>query len=344
MDARQRQHSRSWFPSHRKRLLAECRLLGELRLSDSHVNEILARYDLGRLIRVEWLESGYQSDNYTLITDGGKYCLRLIFDRETRVEYVLGVYDFVASRGVPTARPIRTVDGRLYTLHDGIPAAVQTFVEGIPAADDPKPLPVYGQTLGRLHAALAGAPLEGQEDEGCLPSVKRLAEHFSPDSFVRGEYEALWEELDALPLSSYTRLVVHGDCGPKDFYFDGDRLTGILDFGAACPDYLLYDLATMMMYTQIFPKDKGNEYGSFIRAYLEAFPLPREELRGLRAFLKARFLIQVFYHWTRYRDGVTQGLSSPEDNLEGVEDGKTMLRTLADVPQDFYLQAPGPTR
>jgi len=344
MDARQRQHSRSLSLGHRKRLLAECCFLGELRLSDTDVNEILARYDLGRLIRVEWLESGYQSDNYTLITDGGKYCLRLIFDRDTRVEYILGVYDFVASRGVPTARPIRTVDGRLYTLHDGIPAAVQTFVEGISAAADPKPLPVYGRTLGRLHAALAGAPLRGQGDEGCLPSVKRLAERFPPDSFVRGEYLALWEELNALPLSSYTRLVVHGDCGPKDFYFDGDRLTGILDFGAACPDYLLYDLATMMMYTQIFPKDKGSEYGGFIRAYLEAFPLPREELRGLRAFLKARFLIQVFYHWTRYRDGVTQGLSSPEDNLEGVEDGKTMLRTLADVPQDFYLQAPGPTR
>ncbi|MBI4416471.1 MAG: phosphotransferase [Euryarchaeota archaeon] len=310
-----------------------------MRLSDADLREILRHYDLGKATQFEWLADGFQSDNYTLITDRGKYVVRIIYDTEPRVEYILGVYDFLASRNFPTARPVRTVNGRLYVVREGTPIAIQTFVEGIAAADDPGPLPVYGRELGRLHAALAEAPLAGPEDEACLPSLRRLAGRYpSPDPYVRSQCEALEGELSSLPLATYTRLVAHGDCGPKDFYFDGDRLTGVLDFGAAGPDYVLFDIATMMMYTRIFPRERAAEYASFIRAYLEAFSLPREELRGLHAFLKTRFLIQVFYHLMRYHEGITQGLTSREENLQGVEDGKAMLRLLDEVPRDFYLR------
>ncbi len=181
--------------------------------------------------------------------------------------------------------------------------------------------------------------MEGPEDEACLRRLQRLAGWYpSPDPYVRAQYEALEEELSSLTLATYTRLVAHGDCGPKDFYFDGDRLTGVLDFGAARPDYALFDIATMMMYTGIFPRDKGAEYASFIRAYLQGYPLRAEELRGLHTFLKTRFLIQVFYHLMRYREGVTQGLISREENIQGIEDGKAMLQLLEEVPRNFYLR------
>ena len=316
--------------------------LRAVRLTEAHVRDILCHYDLGRVRSVAWLADGFQSENYTLLTDRGKYCLRLIYEQERRVEYVLGLCEVLPDRGIPTARPVPTVEGRLFVLHRGTPAAIQTFVEGISAADDPKPLPVYGQVLGRLHAALAAAGLEGLEGEGkgCLASLRMFAEWFPPDPWVRGQYEALEQDLARLPLSTYTRCVVHGDCGPKDFYFEGDRLVGILDFGAAHPDYVLYDLATMMMFTRIFTQEKRAEYESFVRAYREAFPLPREELHGLHALLRTRLLIQVGYSWRRYRRGEFQGLASPEENLEGIEEDKAMLRLMEEVPKDFYLLSP----
>lgn len=319
-----------------------CLFSRTLRLAEAHVREILGHYDLGNVRSVAWLADGFQSDNYTLLTDRGKYCLRLIYEKEPRVEYVLGLYAVLADRGIPTARPVPTVEDRLFVLHRGNPTAIQTFVEGISAADDPKPLSVYGQVLGRLHAALAATGLEGLKGEGkgCLASVRKFAEWFPPDPWVRGQYEALERELARLPLSMYTRCVVHGDCGPKDFYFEGDRLSGILDFGAAHPDYVLYDLATMMMYTRTFAQEKRTEYESFIRAYRGAFPLPPEELGGLHAFLRTRFLIQVGFSWRRYRRGESQGLTSPEDNLEGMEWDIAMLRLMEEIPKDFYLLAP----
>ncbi len=93
-------------------------------LLDNDVRELLRHYDLGDATRFEWLTDGYQSDNYTLVTDRGKYVARILYDTEARVEYILGVYEFLASRNVPTARPVRTVDGRLYVLREGTPVAI----------------------------------------------------------------------------------------------------------------------------------------------------------------------------------------------------------------------------
>ena len=313
-----------------------------LKFSEAQAREILRHYDLGSVQRLTWLAAGFQSDNYTLLTDRGKYCLRLIYQKQQRLEYVLGLYADLADQGIPTARPFPTVEGRLFVLHQGTAVAIQTFVEGVSAAEDPRHLSVYGQVLGRLHAALAAAGLERLEGEGkgCLASLRMFAEWFPPDPWVRGQYEALEQDLSRLPLSTYTRCVVHGDCGPKDFYFEGDRLAGILDFGAAHPDYVLYDLATMMMFTRIFAQEKRAEYESFVQAYREAFPLPREELLGLHALLRTRLLIQVGHSWRRYCRGEFQGLASPEENLEGIEEDKAMLRLMEEVPKDFYLLAP----
>lgn len=313
-----------------------------LRLTEDDAREILRHYDLGRLRSVTWLAEGFQSDNYTLLTDRGRYCLRVIYEKERRLEYVLGLYTVLADRGIPTARPIPTAEGRPFIAFRGTQAAIQSFVEGLSAADDPKPVSVYGHVLGRLHTALSAANLEGQKGEGkgCLASLRMFADWFPPDPWFRRQYEALERELARLPLSDYTRCVVHGDCGPKDFFFEGDRIVGILDFGAAHPDYVLYDLATMMMYTRTFAQEKRPEYESFIRTYREAFPLPSEELLGLHAMLRTRFLIQVGFSWRRYRRGEFQGLASPNENLEGIEWDKAMLQLMEEIPRDFYFLAP----
>ncbi|MEE9237087.1 MAG: hypothetical protein V3U52_04800 [Thermoplasmata archaeon] len=77
-----------------------------------------------------------------------------------------------------------------------------------------------------------------------------------------------------------------------------------------------------------------------MRAYPQAFPIPREELLGLHALLKTSLLIQVGFHWSRYPPEVFQGLASPEENVERIENDKAMLRLMEDIPKDFYLLAP----
>ncbi len=46
-----------------------------------------------------------------------------------------------------------------------------------------------------------------------------------------------------------------------------------------------------MMYCSIYGRDRRADFLRFIRPYLEEFPLPKEEVEGLHAFLRARFLI-----------------------------------------------------
>jgi hypothetical protein len=70
-----------------------------LRVSGTQVHEILGHYDLRSVRSVAWLAAGYWSDDYTLLTDRGKYRLLRLDEKEYRVEYVLGLSAFLEDGG-----------------------------------------------------------------------------------------------------------------------------------------------------------------------------------------------------------------------------------------------------
>lgn len=310
-----------------------------MNLAESEIRDILSQYDLGRLRAVRLAGTGFSSTNYAIATETGLYAIRHLFDTEDNVAYTLRLYNYLVSEGIKTARTIPTEDGRLYVEHREDFACVQTFIDGERGQRDPGLLPVYGRELGRVQAALAGATLEGKEEDACLPALGHLVPGMPNDPTVQRQYRELQEELASLPLDRFTQSIIHGDCSPGDFFFKGGRFVGILDFSAACPDYVLYDVASTMMYCGIYAKERKADFLRFIRPYREQFPLPAEEFASLHAFLKARFLIQVTYHWLRYREGMTYLGGTLEDNLQGVEDGRAMLKNLEKVPVDFYARA-----
>ncbi len=41
----------------------------------------------------------------------------------------------------------------------------------------------------------------------------------------------------------------------------------------------------------------------------------------------------------RYRQGITYGEGTAEDNLQGVKDSREMPQRLEEVPEDFYARA-----
>ena len=91
-----------------------------------------------------------------------------------------------------------------------------------------------------------------------------------------------------------------------------------------------------MMYCGIWAEDDKGRYLDFIRSYLRGFPLPKEEFKHLKIFLKIRFMMQGLYHEKRYREGNIQGVSSQKDNLKGIKDGEELLQYLETIPPDYY--------
>jgi Ser/Thr protein kinase RdoA (MazF antagonist) len=157
------------------------------------------------------------------------------------------------------------------------------------------------------------------------------------DDYIQRRYSEWNQSIHQLPTNQLTRAVIHGDVGPKDFFFEGKEFTGILDFGAAHLDFLLFDVASMMMYSQLYHPDRMSQFRSFMTAYLETAPLKKEELRWLHLLFQTRAFIQIFYHQYRYDEEITQGLDTADENLKGVADGKQLLKITSSYTPDHYF-------
>ena len=273
------------------------------------------------------MDSGFHSDNYLIETSKQKYALKIFHEREKNIIYILRVFEHLAKNDIKTARPIRTKDNNLYLKFNGQIIGIQRFIEGKPKKLIKSLIPVYGKELGKMQKALFSLRLDGREDFECLKILKNLAKKYMPkDDYVKTKYNLLEKDLKEIKLRKLTKAIINADCGPQDFFFQDSKFTGILDFGDSHLDYILYEIATFIMYSKIYPDTK--EYKIFIDAYLKEFPRMKKEIKYVDIFFKVRLFIQILYHWYRYKEKITQGVNKNSDNLQGVKHGKKALEKL----------------
>jgi homoserine kinase type II len=322
-----------------------------MKITNEQIEEILSHYRIGRLIQFKApLESGFQSDNFHILTDQGDFVVRIFHDSEENVRYSQIIYEYLATHGIKTPKPQRTKANDLLIPFNGKVAVIQTLLEGRDVEEQSDKayelLPFYGSELGKVHAVSKNMVADLGEE--CLTKavntityVKESAKKYMPNSaYIQNQYREWEEEILQLPANLLTKAVIHGDVGPKDFFFKDGQYTGIIDFNAAVYDFLLFDIAPMMMYCGLFDLSKNaGYYRGFIKAYLDESPVDKEEFKWLHVILKTRWLLQIFYHQYRYDEGITQGSETGEieENLQGVIDGEYFLKMLEKYPKDrFY--------
>ena len=308
-------------------------------LKNKKIKEILGYYNIGTLKSYKKLKSGHHSTNYFILTTSGPHVLRVFHEKEKDLQYILKIYDYLISNRIKTAKPIPTVKGGSHIKYQNKLIGIQSFIEGGAKKNYKKFISFYGRYLGKVQCVFSKLKLKSRGEDS-LKQLRRLAKNYMPkDPYIREKYSEFERGLKDVPLKNLKRSIINSDCGPDDFLFKDNKFKGILDFGDSHFNYVLYDIATTMMYCGIYRKDKKKEYLSFIKAYLKEFSLPKEELKYLPTFLKMRFLLQAIYHWSRFKQRIHQGTGNVKGNLKGVEDAKKMLKELEKVSKDFYLIA-----
>lgn len=318
--------------------------------NDKAIQKVVNAFDVGQFQKlVEKLDSGFQSDNYHILTSKGNFVLRVIYDSVDNVEYCMEVFDYLATNGIKTPKPIRTKKGKLSLFYDNNVIVIQTFLSGTYYEEESFEkidllLPFFGRELGKIHQVslqMVATKGEGRFSNrgNVISSVKKLAKKFLPDKeYIKTEYEAWEREIQLIQSEKLTKAVIHGDVGPKDFFFKDGEYQGILDFNAAHLDFLLFDIAPMMMYCALYEPERKIQYLSFITAYLEEAPIRKKELEWLHLILRTRWLFQILFHQYRYVEGITQGLETGEveENLEGVRDGEYFLKVTNNYPHNYF--------
>jgi homoserine kinase type II len=259
-------------------------------VSDEQIAAFASGYDFGPVIASKGIAEGVENTNYLLLTESGSFILTLYEKRvrEADLPFFLSLMEHLAARGVPCPTPVRGRDGEALRRLAGRPAAVVTFLRGMwPRRPSPDHCAAVGKALARLHLAAndfaGGRPndLSVAGWRSLLVSTLSRREVVSPDLA-----EELIADLQAIETAWPVGLpsgIIHADLFPDNVFFEGTKVTGIIDFYFSCTDFLAYDLAICLNAwcfepDGMFNVSKGRR---LLSAYSESRPLSPREIESL---------------------------------------------------------------
>jgi homoserine kinase type II len=292
-------------------------------LSETDVAALLSAYDLGRLVSCEGVAEGVENTNYKLTTERGRFILT-IFEkrtRETDLPFFVGVMERLAARGFPAPTPVATTSGAYLQRIHAKPAVIVSFREGAwPRIWDARHCAAIGAGLARMHVALGDFSMERAntlsvdgwealikprlaEAEALAPGLAALIEH------DMAEVRAAWPR-------NLPRGAIHADLFPDNAFFDGERLTGVIDFYFACTDFLTYDLAVgLNAWCFVDEREYSLERGrAMISAYHAVRPLSSDERAALPVLARGaglRFFATRLADWAGTPVGATVTRKNP---------------------------------
>lgn len=276
---------------------------------EAELQTFLADYEVGELLSFKGIAEGVQNSNFLLQTRGARLILTL-FERgvdTAGLPFFLGLMQHLAKSGIACPQPLVRRDGQLLGQLSGRPATLVTFLDGQwPRQPEAHHCQAVGQVLAQLHQAGSDFPLQRANDLGPAAWQPLWAKCASgAGQLAAGLRQTIDDELHWLAGHWPATLpggIIHADLFPDNVFFQGDRLSGLLDFYFACHDLLAYDLAICLNAWCFdvdggYRKDKGR---ALLAGYQSVRPLTEAENHALPLLARGaalRFLLTRLHDW-----------------------------------------------
>ena len=294
-------------------------------VSDEDIIAFLSQYDIGRVISFKGIAEGVENSNYLLLTDQSPFIVTL-YEKRVSVEdlpFFLGLMEHLAARAVPCPTPIHGRDGVALRELCGRPAAIIGFLRGIwPRRARTEHCAALGAAMAEMHLAGEGFALR-------RPNALSTAGWRPLFDSCRGRADEVADGLEAIIGDELNRLeaqwpddlpagVIHADLFPDNVFFEGGRLSGLIDFYFACNDLFAYDLA-ICLNAWCFERDGSfniTKARQLLVSYARVRPFSEAEIDALPLLARGaalRFLLTRLYDWHNRVEGA---LVKPKDPLE----------------------------
>lgn len=215
-------------------------------ITQAELEQFLLNYSLGELTGYQGISAGIENTNYFVITTQGRYVLT-IFEilRAHELPYYIELMAFLNEHEVPSAHPIADLSNNYLQQLKNKPAILMQCLPGKSVLNPGvQHCEAIGVALAKLHITGLLFPAHQKDFRGeqwRMETGNRLLGMLQGD-----DAQILKDELQAQASADYGRLpqgVIHADLFRDNVLFEGDRLSGILDFYNACTGSFLYDLA-----------------------------------------------------------------------------------------------------
>lgn len=278
-------------------------------VSDEELEAFVAQYDIGTVTACKGIAEGVENSNFLLQTSTGSYILTLYEKRVDPADlpFFLGLMDHLSARGLDCPVPVRGRDGEALRPLCGRPAVIVTFLAGL------WPRKISVAHCAGLGAAMARLHLEGQSFPMARPNNLSVwgwrplfeKEAHRADEVKPGLAVQLGAELDFLETEwprDLPKGVIHADLFPDNVFFQGETVTGLIDFYFACTDFLAYDVAICLNAWCFEPTGEFNvtKAGALLSSYRSVREMSEAETIALPVLARGaamRFLLTRLYDW-----------------------------------------------
>lgn len=221
-------------------------------LTKKEIVKIANEFALGDLVSYNGIKNGSVNTHYLIETKRGKYFAKIDeVKSELELKQELDLLLHLRKQNFPCLQPLKTKTGRFNIEFQGKCLTMTRYLEGMELsvrAINTTHLSALGHALANLHL-IGRSYKKGIDNRFGFNRIvtiyrdvrRQLPPHLK--NIVRvldDEFAYLENYLD----NNLPKGIIHGDLFADNVKFKGNRLTGVMDFEAACRGKLIYDLAT----------------------------------------------------------------------------------------------------
>ena len=214
------------------------------------LSQWIKQFPLGRALALEGISSGIDNSNFFLTTERGEFVLTIFENLGfEQLPFYVQLMRHLAERGIPVPAPVPNQDGELVVTLQDKPAIIVSRLSGASQMDpQPAHCAEVGAMLARMHLAGQDFPLVQPNLRGLdwiVATAPQVLPFLSEAEAMLLRNEVSFQR-DFACTDAYALLArgpVHADLFRNNVMFEGERLSGCIDFYFAGVDTWLFDVA-----------------------------------------------------------------------------------------------------
>ena len=304
------------------------------KLSENKLKEFFSKYNLGKLLNYKEIKDGIENTNYFIQTEKGKFILTLYEKRvdEKDLPFFISLMKNLFDKNFPSPEPIINKNGNYISEILEKKAAVVSFLGGRAKKNlDPDNCYNVGINTAKLHSITKN--LTGKREnklsinswEAIYSKVKKDCSKIHPN--LAEMIEKNLSEIKEKWPKKLPAGIIHADLFADNIFFEGKKLSGIIDFYFSCYDFYAFEIA-ICLNALCFEGIKENlsfnvtKAKKFIDGYSSIRTLTDEEKKSLKILCQGaaiRFLLTRVFDYLNLTEGALVKIKDPVEYLKRLE-------------------------
>ncbi len=216
------------------------------KLSLQQVQNLLDNYSIGSLLSMKGIEDGVTNTIY-LITTTDHQLVLTIFEELNKKELpvYLDLTEFLRKHGIACPEVFHNKQQQQIELFNNKPVIISEYLPGKTLiTPNESQIAQVAQMLAKLHLVGRGYPSPIANQRGA--AWRTATYNKLINTLDKHEAQLLTDEMHFQQQLNWSDLpsgIIHSDLFRDNVLFDGEHLTGFIDFYYACTDTFIYDIA-----------------------------------------------------------------------------------------------------